>query len=326
MEKIGFVLPDLVVESVLVEGFQILRRYPDKIDTILSCLSESYNEKKYGQNEINKLKEFFSKKEVAIVHAFSECNAHDLSISIQLTSDIEMENRALLSDYAGKVTEGLGENQYSSTAPITAQSLIIVDNLVPSSFNSLTGAINIMAGDLSEVQSDLHFQDASGVKHKILGVDDSNSVIFVEPGSDVDVSDFGQVVSQITSRDFEVHSTREKQSLILGVHSKNRLTALYLYVIVKYILNAKRVDLHKRGFELPQYSGSDFTRDLSHLADVVHTRFITVTGQVCESWVDILGPLEQAEIIDVGLLVDKDVAGNEELGLTKSTVQVADEE
>lgn len=325
MDKLGFILPDLVVESVLRDGFQLLRKTPEHIETILKSLNSDYNAKKYGQNEINKLKEFFVKKEISIVHSFAEVNAHDMSVSIQLTADTEMVNRALLSDYAGKVTEELNENQYSGLDPITSESLVVADSLVPSSFTATTGAINIMTGDLDSVTSDLFYKDAAGNEHKILAVDETNSVIYVEPNSSVDVTNFGQVVSKLDSRDFEVRTTREKQSLLLGIHAKNRLTALYLYIIVKYILNAKRVDLHNRGLQLPTYSGSDFTRDLSHLADIVHTRFITITGEICESWIDILGPLDQAEIVEVGLTVDKDRADNEELLRTDATIKVSEE-
>ena len=324
-ENIGFKLPDLILESVLREGFQLLRKTPAHIETILSSLNFDYNRKKYGQPEIDKLKEFFLKKEVAIVHSFSEVNAHDMSVSIQLTADVEMENRTLLSDYGGKVTEGLGENQFSGLDPITSESLVVEDAIVPSGYASGTGIISISVGDFTDINSGLVFKDASGAEHSIIGVDETNSKIYVKPGSIVDVSDFCQVISKLESRDFEVRATREKQSLILGIHAKNRLTALYLYIIVKYIINAKRVDIHKRGFELPTYSGSDFTRDLSHLADIVHTRFITVTGQICETWVDILGPLEQAEIVEVGIVVDKDVVGNEELGRTDATIKVSEE-
>jgi len=100
MSEIGFKLPDLILESVLREGFALLRKTPAHIETILSSLKADYNAKKYGQNEIDKLKEFFLEKEVAIVHSFSEVNAHDLSVSIQLTADVEMENRTGLADYA----------------------------------------------------------------------------------------------------------------------------------------------------------------------------------------------------------------------------------
>lgn len=325
MDNLGFKLPDLILESVLRDGFQLLRKTPEHIETILKSLKAPHLEKKYGQTEINKLKTFFSEKEVAVVHSFSEVNAYDLSVSIQLTADVEMENRTGLSDYAGKVTEQLGENQFSGLEPITEQSLVISDNIVPSGFNTNTGALNVMSGDLSKAVTGLQYNDASGVNHEIQGVDPDNSVIYLLEGATVDITNFGQIKSAIESRDFEVKYTREKQSLLLGVHAKNRLTALYLYIIVKYILNAKRKDIHKRGLELPTYTGSDFTRDLSHLADIVHTRFLTVTGQLCETWIDILGPLDQAEIVDVIVKVDKDDCDNEQLGRTESTVQVSEE-
>lgn len=325
MTNIGFKLPDLIIQSVLQDGFRILRQNPTHIDSILASLRLPYNEKKYGQTEIDKVKTFFSTKEISIVHSFNDVAANAPAISIQLTSDVEMENRAGFSDQAGQIEEGIGDSSFSGLPPITQESLVISDGLVPSSYNSQTGAIQIMTGDLSEAQSGLQFRDASGKNTKIEGVDEANSILYVLAGSTVDVSNFCQVVSSLTTRRFETKFIREKQSLLVGVHSKNRLIALYIYTIVKYILNAKRKDIHSRGLELPTFAGSDFTRDLSKMADILHTRFLTVTGEVCETWIDILGPLEEGELVEVAVQVDKDVAGNEELGLTESTVQVIEE-
>lgn len=326
MDNIGFKLPDLIIESVLREGFQLLRKNPQHIESIMASLKLSYNDKKYGQTEINKIKDYFVKKEVSIVHSFNDVESKAPCISIQLTSDVEMENRTGLSDLAGQFEEGLDDSSLSGLPPITRESLVIADQLVPSSYNDKTGAINIMTGDLSNVRAGLQFRDAAGNNTPVEAVDEANSVIYVASGSTIDISNFCQVVSALETRRFEKKFTREKQSLLVGVHSKNRLMALYLYTIVKYILHAKKKDIHSRGLELPTFAGSDFTRNLEHMADIVHTRFLTVTGQIQESWVDILGPLEDAEIVDVGVKVDKDELGNDALGLTESTIQVDEEE
>ena len=326
MDNIGFKLPDLIIESVLREGFQILRKNPQHIDSIMASLKQPYNEKKYGQTEINKIKDYFTNKEISIVHSFADVSAKVPCISIQLTADVEMENRTGLSDIAGQLEEGLDDDSLSGLPPITRESLTIIDTIVVTSYDSVTGAISVSpATDLSEAQAGLQFRDASGNNTLIEAVDELNSKIYVVEGSDIDVSNFCQVVSALETRRFEKKFTREKQSLIVGVHSKNRLMAIYIYIIVKYILHAKKKDIHSRGLELPTFAGSDFTRNLEHMADIVHTRFLTVTGQLQETWVDILGPLEDSEIVNVGVKVDKDVADNEELDRLDQTIQVTDE-
>jgi hypothetical protein len=324
LSNIGFVLPDLILEHILREGFQVLRQNPQHVDVIMSFMKQDWVLKKYGQTEINKIKKVFSEKEFSIVHAFSDVVANAPCISIQLSSDVEMTNRSGYSDIKGKVVEGVGENQYSGLDPITEESLVLVDLLVPSSYNPVTGIMILGSGDMSSIQSGHIYRDASGNPHTIQGVDENTFSLFFLKNSDIDISNYGKIVSALNTRTFQTYTTREKQSLLLGMHSKNRLMALYLYTIVKYILHAKKRDLIKRGFDLPTMAGSDFTRDLDHMADIVHHRFLTVSGEVCENWVDIFGAQEQAEIFEATVLVDQDVADNEDLELTESTIQVVD--
>ena len=49
----------------------------------------------------------------------------------------------------------------------------------------------------------------------------------------------------------------------------------------------------QRCFHNSKLSGSDFTRDLRYEADMVYTRFLTVTGTIEESWRS-----DQVDLID----------------------------
>ena len=50
---IGFKLPDLIIESVLREGFAILRKNPQHIESIMAQLKVSYLEKKWRYNTLS---------------------------------------------------------------------------------------------------------------------------------------------------------------------------------------------------------------------------------------------------------------------------------
>lgn len=314
-----FTLPDLVVESILREGFAILRKHPEIINDIFESLVQDYSQNKYGEKELQRIKDMIAKKDWSFVHSFGEVDSNLPCVSIQLGSESEAKEVAHLEDYENSVTEEI-------TDPEELAALVKVSNIQPDSYDPLSGTIYVPNSvNLSEVYPNLVYQDASGEKFTIIGgIDDTNGSkqFVVEPGSDVDILGVGQIQSSIDYKQYERRGVHSEVQILLGMHTKDPLATKYMYLLVKYILIARKKTLIARNFINSSFQGSDFTRNLKYEGDMVFTRFLTLSGKLQDSFT-----AEQAAIFDNVKVITKvpiDVATTEDLDKEESTIQVGE--
>ena len=316
----GFIVSDLVVESIIRDGLEAVRRDSSIIDDVfeqLSNLSPLMN-KKYGEKEINKIKTFFETKEVHIVQAFSQVVSSMPCISIQLVDNTESEKYAHLDDFEDDVQETL-------TDPEELAELQIVYPVDISSYDETSGTVYIDDSiDLSSVHAHHILEDVDGTEHEILGGIDNTTgqkQLLITPFSELSIVGPATIKSSINFKQYEKRGNIEDERLLLGIHTEERLLTIYLYILVKYFIESRKKDLINRGFQLATYSGSDFTRNLDYASDVIYSRYLTLKGIIQNNWIsDKVIPID---IIDVQTLVDKDKVGNEEF--PNATVQVDEE-
>lgn len=315
----AFRLSQLIIESILRAGQTSVRRDPSLIPDVFSDLTQPYLAKKYGQKEINKIQNLMN-KDIPIVHAFSPTTADIPCISIQLLSSREPEKEQALNDYIG-----------SPSFPMDALQLaqeVIVANITALSYDPLSGAIYLPDSvDLTNVYVGSVFHDVAGNDFSILGgiVDeDGMKQIVIDMNQTVELSGLTLIKSFVNTNDYTQRINVERETLLLGIHTKDPLQTVYLYTLVKYFLEARKGDLIDRGFDIPNYESSDFTRNMDYEADMVFSRFITVTGRIENRWLsEKVIPIEQ---IELDLEVPIDVANNEQLGLTNSTIKVDEDD
>lgn len=314
----GLAVSDLVLESVLREGLTALRKDPEIMDDIFSRLIDLFP-KKYGQKEINRIKEFILNKEIYVVHAFTQVVGSLPCISIQLMDDTEDKNLAYLGDFAGDIQEALDEQELLE--------FVKVNPVVPLSYDPLTGVLNIDDGiDLENVNPGYIYVDYSGSEYEIIGGINNlpgAKKVTLKKRQNVDLASSGSIKSPINTKQYEHQGVHHMERLILGIHTEERLLTRYIYIIVKYILLARKLDLIRRHFKLATLSGSDFTRNMDY-GEPVFSRYLTVTGLAPSEWrADQVQPVDN---IDLSVLVNKDIADTEDLGLKDSTVRVSDED
>lgn len=274
----GILLPDLIVESVIRDGLEFLRRNPDRIDDIFSELTKSYAARKYGQTEVNRIKALIQNKNIAVVHSFHEAGAKTPCYSIQLGSEGEAKDRAHLGDFEADVTEPV---QDTST-------LVRVPDFVPVSYTKTTGMVKVDdSTDLDPIGPGFIFIDANGAEFTIqsgMSNDVGNKFFFINQGLEPEINGHCSINTFLDYTQFESKGETSQVNLILGVHSKEALLTKYLYAILKYIMFSRKSDLINRSFINSSFQGSDFTRDLEYKGDMVFTRFFTAQGQVDDSW------------------------------------------
>lgn len=316
----SFTMPDLVIESVLREGFIALKRKPELIDNIFESLTQSYASNKYGQKELQRIKDMISKRDWSFVHSFGEVEANLPCVSIQLGNESEDRATAHLEDFEGE-----------EDVPMTDEELedqVILSNILPDSYDYEAGIVYVPDDiNLSSVHVNHLYVDAAGVEHVITGgiVNTSGSKQFcVAELSEVDISDVGEIKSSIDRRQYAIRGVHNDVQLLLGIHSKDALTTKYIYILVKYFLLARKKALIERGFIASSFQGSDFTRNLKYEADIVFSRFLTVSGRVQDTFRS-----DESDIFDnveVITKVSKHIADSEDLGLEEMTVQVGETE
>jgi hypothetical protein len=315
----AFRLPDLICESIIRDGFANARRDDTIIDDVFGDLDKRFTRKKYGNKEIDKIKSIIENQEVSIVHSYNLVNANLPCISIQLADDREKTEDAHMGDYVH-----LSATPYSS--PEDLASIVVIPAFTPTSYDPTTGIVVVPDSvDLSTIHVNLLFQDNVSNQFPILGGINNT------PGSKMFITDTQativlgaecEIVSAIDYNEYLVHGNIEHTQLILGIHTKEALLTKYLYTLVKYFMLSRKKDMTKRGLQLDTYSGSDFHRNVEYLGDVVYSRFFNLSGIVQHAWRQ-----DKVQLIDnvqVIAKVERDVATNEELGLTNSTIQVED--
>lgn len=278
-----FILPEMVVESILRDSLTACRNSLDtENDQILDVFGEllaPHLSKSYGEAEINKIKELIkipNLKPLRIVHGYSLDDLKLPLISLNLASDQEVERLASLSDLKGSTD--------SSTAPV-----VFVGTMSADSYDSLTGMVivNTANPDLSAIRVGNVFVDGSGNEFPIVGAitNESGDKRFAIKKGVVGLNLVGcQIVSSLKFKRTETKAIRTAESVLINILTEDALTTKYLYILIKYFLNARRMDFLSRGMDLVTFSGSDFGRQ-ERLPANVFVRSITVRSNCVEhSW------------------------------------------
>lgn len=276
----GLHLTDLIIESIIRDGIEFLKQNPDRVDDIFKPLTRIYNQRKYGQAEIEKIKTMLNTKNIAIVHSFHEAAAKSPCYSIQLGTEAEAKERARLNDFEADVRvelEGADLVAYEKINPLT-----------PTAYDPISGKVSVAdSANMSLVHKGYIYVDGDGTEFELkAGISnvDGNKFFFIQKQAAPNIVDPGLIKSFISYSQHEEKGDTSQVNMLIGVHTKDALLTKYLYIILKYIFKSRKNDLIKRGMVNSTFQGSDFTRDLRYEGDMVFTRFFTLNGQVDDTW------------------------------------------
>jgi hypothetical protein len=267
---------DLITESVIRDGIEnLLNNLDEQLTDIFGEFLAAYLSTKYGQEEINRLKEYLKNTPISVVFAFADVDANMPCVSINLISDTEDTSKAGLSDFADELDEDI-------------EPQLIVPSFAIDSYDALSGKITCTVANpnLAAVRVNNLFVDADGGEFKILGPIynvTGNKSFYIAKSQTVNITS-GHIQSIIDFSRTNIKYSPSNEQLLLGIHSENASLTKWLYHIIKYILLSRKADLMARGADLSTYSGSDFQMDLPLLPDRVRSRFLTVSALLEHSW------------------------------------------
>lgn len=322
----SFILPELVVESVIRDGLANLRANPQIVDDVFGMFLRKPFQRKYGQKELDKIKKMVVEKQIAVVFSYYEVDSQSPCFSIMVGTDDDDKRTASLGDFRRDVFE-------DKTDPDSLAKLILVDQTIVQSWDPQSGELVLSNdADLSQVTKNNLVVNENNVEYTVSAVVDTPTLkaVYVKNGESdsFEINDVVTIKSSLDFNKYEVNGVNSDVKVVIGVHTKDALTTKYMYLLLKHLLLSRKKDLIKRCLIVSSFSGSDFGRDIQYAGDRVYTRFLTLTGKVEDSWKQ--SEVTLIEDIQPTVLVPKAQGPNpqttESLGLEDQTIQIADDE
>lgn len=275
----GIFAGDLILKTAIELSLQDMREKPWLIEDCFQSLVENqFLAQKYGMKEIQRAKEFILNNEIPIYMAHRIDKQEFPCITISIGGSQEDVSLATLGDQS-VVVETFEPGEIDRpikfiVAPFDAQ------------YDSVTGIVKVPEGtENSQFISKgmIAVDPDTGDGYVISEVLSDGFVI--DPGADID-SKLG-IVPQYAVYRARREGIRSQESYNIGLHVHgDPSTLIFLYGTVKYALwRYKEGLLEANNFQLSRLSSSDFIKNEAFMKENVYSRWITISGQIEESWV-----------------------------------------
>lgn len=275
---------DLTIKTAIQLGLDDVAKNDWLIDDILGdVLVNPYLVDKYGQKQIDACKEWFKNNQVDIYMASRNDKDRFPCVTITLGSSAEKDEMKTMADQSTETVKLL-PNQIGKPIPY------VVKPFQGYSYDPTTGEVTIPS----------NVQNVDGVATGMVLVDPTtgqgyviNDVfpdgVVIEPSLAVTALKLG-IVPQYQFYEARVEHSFFQETYNIGCHVHGDPQALlWLHSIVLYsILRYRESLLEAQGFSQSNLSSSDLLANPSGsgpAGDNIWTRYITLTGQVENSWI-----------------------------------------
>ncbi len=280
---------DIVIRTAIIMAIADLRANPWMLETVFnSLLCDAATASRYGEKERAQACEWFLRTDIPVVMDYTLIPAGTNGVSIALVDSTETNNT-------------LGDVNYEPFEQVEAAWPPLSPVFNPVAYNSPTGIMQV-APEVTEaliVAPGMLVVDKTGKTWPIEEVH-SKTTFKIQSGI---IADFkGSVIKgKRPSLVMGLESLTFRETYRVGVHAHGEPHHLtWLHSIVYFCLLAyKQVLLEARGFESSVMSSSQFTKDERWgAAQNMWTRFITLTGNVRQTWPKHLTGIIQSGAID----------------------------
>lgn len=232
----GFVFTNLMLEAFLRDGLETIQNSigtdRDIVSDIFSSLKASYMEKRYGERELDKIRNLVSNEGIKVTHSFSKNDPKLPLVYIHPSQDNESPEKDFLDDYVG-----------DEDIAITPRR--ITDIFDAESYNSTTGEVSANLDDpnFEDVRPGMYWVNKNGNKYKIKGGisnEDGDKRFSICTGlNGIELED-GYIESGIDKSIIEKSGVISTEMVTLHVIADNPLTVTYIYAIIKYLIIARK--------------------------------------------------------------------------------------
>lgn len=289
----GMFQGDLIIKTCIELAFEDIKKQPWLIEDIFGSLIENpYLRAKYGMKEIERAKEYLLNNDIPIYMRHRIDKQEIPCITISIGQSTEDRSLATLGDQSHIV------EQYSADE-IGTPIKFIIPPFNPISYDSDTGIV--------EVPTEVDGYQYIGQGMVAVDPDTGNGyVIQSKAGTNGFLISTGASITgklAIIPR-FQVYRARRERAISqesynIGCHAHgDPSTLLFLYNVVKYGLYRYRESLlESSNFQISNLSSTDMVKNDAFGQENVYSRFLTLSGQVEESWVK--APHRVIEAVDI---------------------------
>jgi hypothetical protein len=298
----GIFQEDVIIAEAISQGLDDVRKHPWLIEDILSSfVKEPALQQKYGQKEIDNAKEWFLNNKIEVNMRFREDKDQFPCVTVAIGSSSEKEEMKHLGDLSPCV-ETLMPNQIGKPIPY------VVKPFVPTEYNPNTGLLTIpdTISLFGVAVGQILVNPDTGDGYVIQDI--LADGILLEPNLDINANRLGIVPK------YQIYKARREHTffqttLSIGCHVHgDPHTLLWLHSIVLYtILRYRESLLEGRDFTQSSVSSSDLITNQNYdgpAGDKVFSRFISLTGQVENSWLKT--PYRLIEKVELGCETEED--------------------
>ena len=279
----GIFQGDLIIKAAIELGLKDMREHPYVIEDVFRSLIENpLLNRVYGIKEIAKAKEFILNNDIPVYMHHRLDKKEYPCITIALGSSTEDTSLSRLGD-ATPFYEDFTPSEIGKPIPY------IVPPFHYESYDSETGILVIGDNDVSENIQYLHagmvlVDPDTGNGYIIEGIS-GNCEIQLSAGLTLPKCKLAVIPSTPLWRARREMSTSQTQYNI-GCHVDGDPSYLiFLHDIVRYTLfRYKESLLETNNFQLSRLSSSDIVKNDYHGVENVYSRWITLSGQVEETW------------------------------------------
>jgi hypothetical protein len=273
---------DVIIKTAIEQGLEDMRQNVWLLDDVLSqFVQEEALKTKYGQKEINAAKEWFLNNQISVYLQHRIDKDSLPAVVIGLGSSVEIEDMKHMGDLSSTV-ETLMPSEIGKPIPY------IIKPFTPEGYDDDNGLVYVPSSvNLSLISPGMILVDpTNGNGYEILGI--TSNAIQINANLNLDSSKLAVVPKYQFYRVRREH-TFFAETYTIGCHVHGDVAPLlWLHAIVSYTLLRYRESLLEgRSFTQSKISSSDLipNQDLSVAGgENVYSRYITLTGQVENSW------------------------------------------
>lgn len=279
----GIFQGDIIIKTAIELGIEDMRKNPWLVDHMLSDLVNiSYFTDKYGQKQIDACKEWLNNNQIDVYMRGRDDKDRLPCVTIQMGGSDEKEEMKLMADQSTEKI-ALLPNKIGKPIPY------VIKPFTPVGYDDSTGELSLDDSiDLAGVSVGMILVNpANGQGYVILDITPNG--ITIEAGMEIVASQFG-IVSQFQYYEARIEHSFFAESYIIKCHAHgDPQNVLFLWSIIKYsILRYRESLLEANGFAQSSINSGppDFDESFTtNGGEKAWTRFITLSGQVENSWV-----------------------------------------
>lgn len=289
----GMFQGDLIIKAAVELAIEDIRKNPWIIEDIFGSLLENpYLKYKYGIKEINRAKEFILNNDIPVYMRHRVDKQEFPCVTISIGDSKEDNSLATLGDQSPFVEEYTADE-------IGKPIKFIIPRFTPVSYDNVTGIVEVptTVEDYQHISEGMIAVDPDTGDGYIINGKAGENGFQIQAGATI-AGDLA-IVPQYQVYRARRERTGSQETYNIGCHTEgDPSTLIFLYGLVKYSLfRYKEGLLEANSFQLSRLSSTDLIKNEAFGVENVYSRWITLTGQIEESWIK--SPFRIIEAIDI---------------------------